>query len=266
MLGTREARDRTEHQNGGQSRERSDAGVRHKSARIRIGRHGGGHLGIELVDATIEPLQKLEAIVAAAGGVRQERERLQLGQAAAGPQGGPEGHALIEGNGMKTVFDHRADADETKAVFEQRAQVARLWIGNPDRGEAIMLEQVEKVPSVAAIGLGLTNDHRADLGSLADDQGMAESLEEVVEPQRVPGAFDAHGDWPRQGRVELFNGIAAVDELPLKELAAACIEHGHLLLARMQIAPHQDHEFGLLSIDAVALGSAETTNYVRPFS
>jgi hypothetical protein len=129
-----------------------------------------------------------------------------------------------------------------------------------------MLEQVEKMSSVTPIGLGLTDDHRADLRGLANDQGVTESLQNGVEPQRVTGALDAHGDRRRQCRIELFNCVADVGQLPLEELTGVCVEHGYLLLPRMQIASHQDHEFGLLSSDAVALGTAETTKHVGPFS
>jgi hypothetical protein len=167
---------------------------------------------------------------------------------------------------MKTVLDHRPDADEAESVLEQGAQVARVRIGNPDGGEAIVLEQIEKMARVTPIGLGLTDDHRADLGGLADDQRVAESLQKGVEPQRVTGALDPHGDRRSQGRIELFNCVADVGQLPLEELTGVGIEHGYLLLPRMQIASHQDHEFGLLSSDAGALGAAETTKYVGPFS
>ena len=80
-----------EHQHGRQGRERTNSGVSHEPARMRISRHDGSDVDVELVDPTIKPLQQLEAIVAPAGRVGQEHQRVQLRQATAGPQRGPRG-------------------------------------------------------------------------------------------------------------------------------------------------------------------------------
>jgi hypothetical protein len=49
-------------------------------------------------------------------------------------------------------------------------------------------------------------------------------------------------------------------------VAAIGVEHCYLLLSRVRIASHQDHELGLLFPDAVGLAPAETTSNVGPFS
>ncbi len=148
-------------------------------------------------------------------GVGQEHEGAELSEAALGPEGGPESQALIEGDGVEAVFDHGADADEPKAVFDEDAQVACGGIGNPDGREALVLKKVEEVAGVAAIRFGLAHDHGPDLGGFADEQGMAESLQERVKPQGVSGAFDADRDRRGQGRVELLDGIAGMSQLLL---------------------------------------------------
>jgi hypothetical protein len=68
------------------------------------------------------------------------------------------------------------------------------------------------------------------------------------------------------GATELFDCVADVRELSFRELAGVCVEHCYLLLSRVRIASHQDHELGLLFRDAVGLGPAETTSNVGPFS
>jgi hypothetical protein len=60
-------------------------------------------------------------------------------------------------------------------MFDERAQVARRWIGNPDEGEAVVLQEVAEVPGVPPIRLGFAHDHRPDLGGLADEERMAQA-------------------------------------------------------------------------------------------
>jgi len=57
-----------------------------------------------------------------------------------------------------------------------------------------------------------------------------------------------------------------VSELLLDELAGAGVEHGDLLLARVQITSDECHDRGLLFRRAVALGLSERSNSARPFS
>jgi hypothetical protein len=183
-----------------------------------------------------------------------------------GPERGPEGQALIEGDGVQAVFDHGADPDEAKAVFDEDTQVARRGIGNPDGGEALVLKKVEEVTGVAAIRLGLAHDHGPDLGGFAYEQGMAQSLQERVKPQRVARTLDADGDRSGQGGVEPLDGIAGVGQLLLDHFARFGVEHCHLLLSCMQIAANENHEIGLHASDVVCLGFAEATNDAVPFS
>src|SRR5262249_33487337 len=155
---------------------------------------------------------------------------------------------------------------EPQAVFDEHAQVTRGGIRNPDGREAVVLKEIEEVPGVAAIGLWFSHDHSSDLGSLADEQGMAQSLQEGVKPQRVPSALDAHSDGRREGGVELLDRIAGVHELLLDNLPGLDVEDGHLLLSCMQIAANENHEIGLHASDVVCLGFAEATNDAVPFS
>ena len=140
------------------------------------------------------------------------------------------------------------------------AQVAGRRIGNPHHGEAVVLQQISEVPGVAEIGLGFAHHHRPDLGGLANDERMAQALQEGVKPQRVPGAFDADGDGGRQRGVEAFDVIADMGQLLVPELARVRVEHSDLLLTRMQIAADENHELSLHLCDVVVLGSTEATN------
>jgi hypothetical protein len=87
-----------------------------------------------------------------------------------------------------------------------------------------MLKKVEDVAGVAAIGLRFSHNHSPDLGSFADQQGMAQSLQECVKPQRVPSAFDAHSDGRRERGVDLLDGIAGVRELLLDNVPGLGVE------------------------------------------
>jgi hypothetical protein len=95
---------------------------------------GGGRrrdLRVELVDTGREPGEQLKTLAAPLGRVRRQGERLQLGKAPLGPQRRAEGDAVVEGDGVQAILDHRAHADEPDAMGDERAQVARGRIGHP---------------------------------------------------------------------------------------------------------------------------------------
>ncbi len=105
----------------------------------------------------------------------------------------------------------------------------------------------------------------ANLRRVPHEHGMTEPLQEGVEPDRIPGALNAdrHGSW--QGGIEVLDGRALMRQLLLEDLAGGGVEHCHLLLPRVQIASHECHGFGLLSVDAV--DCAEGSNSAEgPFS
>jgi hypothetical protein len=70
---------------------------------------------------------------------------------------------------------------------------------------------------------------------------------------------------PEHARTGTSAGRSLVAQLLLEDLAGSGVEHRHLLLPCVQIASHECHGFGLLSVDAVdcaeGINSAE-----RPFS
>jgi len=94
------------------------------------------------------------------------------------------------------------------------------------------------VSSVPPIGLRLADDHGANLRGIADEHGVPETVHERVEPDGVAGAFNAHGDWPGQGAVELLHGAALVDQLTLLRFARLGVECRNLA--------NGSHEAGLL--------------------
>jgi hypothetical protein len=109
-----------------------------------------------------------------------------------------------------------------------------------------MLQQVEQVLGVAAVGLRLAHDHGPDLDGLADEQGVAEALHQFVEPQGVAGTLDADGHRAGQRAVKLLNGISLVEELLLHDFARIRMKDGDLLLPRVQITSDDCHDDGLL--------------------
>src|SRR5215468_10770081 len=72
---------------------------------------------------------------------------------------------------------------------------------------------------VTNIRLRLADDHRADLGGLPNEKGVSQPLQQGMTPQRVAGAFDADGDGGWQRGVELLDGVAGVEKLPVEQLA-----------------------------------------------
>jgi hypothetical protein len=149
---------------------------------------------------------------------------------------------------------------------DERAQVPGVGIRNPDGGEAIVPEEIEQVPSVAAIGLCLTDDHRSDLRRLAHEDGVTEAVHQSMKPLGVPGGLDPDRDGRTQGTIEALHGVALVDELLLENLAGSRVEDGDLLLARVQITSNECHESGLLSGGRVTVPQPNPINSGRPFS
>jgi len=112
-------------------------------------------------------------------------------------------------------------------VRDQGAPIPGVGIGDPHRGEPVVLEQVEQVPGVAPIGLRLAHDHGPDLRRLADQHRVAGLGHEGVKPLGVARRLDPDRHGRRQGAVEPLHGVTFVGELLLDELAAAAREMGH---------------------------------------
>lgn len=122
------------------------------------------------------------------------------------------------------------------------------------------------MPGVAPIGFDLADDHRADLRGLAHQEGVPQALQEGVEPQRITGAFDANGHGWRQRGIEAFDGVAIVGQFLVPELPRIRVQQRDLLLPRVQVTSHQDHESALRWCDVVVLASTEATSDVWLFS
>ncbi len=249
---------------GGQGRQGPDAGVGDEARAIGVGQGRGRDRLVQRPDLGGKAREQLEALIAALGGVRGEREGVQLGQAGLAKELGAAGQAVIQGNGVQAILDHGADADEAHTVREQSAQIAGGGVRHPDGGEAIVAQQIEDMQGVAPIGLRLAHNHGANLRGIADQHRVPKALDEGVKPDGVARALnpDRHGS--RQRRVELFDRTTVVCELALAHLPRTSVQHGHLLHARVQIASHECHGVGPLSGSAVAQG--EHSNSARPFS
>jgi hypothetical protein len=134
---------------------------------------------------------------------------------------------------------------------EQGTQISCRRIRHPDGRPAVVFEQVEQVERVPPVGLRLPHDHGPDLGRVTNEQGVPKLAHQGVKPQRVSGALDRHGDGARQGRIELLDVFPLMAQLDFLHLACFRIQHCHLLLPCMQVATHESHRGGLLTIGAV---------------
>jgi hypothetical protein len=266
VFAVREARDGPENKDRSECGQRTDTGMGQQEARARVGGSTGGDAIVQGVDPSRQPGKQLEIVVAAPCRVRGERQGPQLGKAALGPQGGAECQALIERNRLQAIFNHRPHPDEPNAVSNESAQVTRGRIGDPDGREAIVLEEVEEVPSVAPIRLRLADDHGSDLRRLADEDSMTEPVHQSMKPLGVTGGLDPDRHGRAQGTVEAFHGVAVMDELLFEKLAGARVEDGDLLLPGVQITSNECHESGLLFGGRVTVPQPNPINSGRPFS
>jgi len=119
---------------------------------------------------------------------------------------------------------------------------------------------------VAAIGHGLAHHHGPNLRSLADDQGVAQTLHELVKPQGVASTLDADGHRAGQRAVELLDAVALMDEFLIGHFPGIRVKDGKLLLPGVQITSDECHESGLLLGSRVTVPQPSPINGGRPFS
>jgi hypothetical protein len=149
---------------------------------------------------------------------------------------------------VQAVLDHGADADEPHAVSEDSPQIAGGRNRHPDRGEAIVAQQVEDTEGAAPIGLRLADDHCVNLRGIADAQGVAAARHEGVKPEGVRRTPYADRHRPRP--CDPLDRVPVVSQPVFAQLSRAGIQHGHLLLPGVQIAAPKRHAVGLLSESA----------------
>ena len=185
MLTAGESRHGAEHQHGREGGQRADAGMSHEAAGIGIGGGGSGHMEIKRVDVAVQPLQQLGTVISPRRAWGRSTSACNWARPWRDHERRSEGQPLIQGDGVQAVFDHRPDANESESMFDERAQVAGRRIGNPNHGEAVVLQEIPEMPGVAAIGLGFAHDHRPDLRA-ADEERM---------PRRCRSAWN-HKEYP----------------------------------------------------------------------
>src|SRR4030095_4091435 len=174
MLAVRESVNWSQHKDRRQGGQGPDAGMREQSSRARIRFYGRRELLVELVDAAGDPREQLQAVVTPASGVRRQGQASELGEAPPRPQRRPERQALVEGDRLQTIFNHRPHANQTDAVRDEPPTVPVIRSRHPDRRQAIVLEQVQQMPRVAPIGLRFSDHHGSNLSCLANEDGGAE--------------------------------------------------------------------------------------------
>jgi hypothetical protein len=100
---------------------------------------------------------------------------------------------------------------------------------------------------VTPIGLRLADHHRPDLRGIADDDLVAQPVQQRMKPEGVSGALDTDRDGSRERRVELLDAVAIMHQMPLLDLARGGVEDSHLLIPRVEITADQCHGVALHS-------------------
>jgi len=266
VLAVGESSDWSEDKNCRQRRQRTDAGMGQQQLGARIFVSECRDLVVELINASRQPAEELEAVRSAACGVRGKVEGLELGEPVLGPQLGLERQPVTEGDRLEPILDHGTHANEPNAVRDERAAITCVTIGDPHRWEAIVLEKIEEMTGITPISLCLADNHGPDLCRLPDDDGMAQAVHERVKPLGIAGGLDCDRDGRGQGPVELLNGVAVMGELLLEDFARHCVENGDLLLSRVQITSDECHESGLLLGSRVTVPQPNPINSGGPFT
>ena len=224
------------------------------------------NLLVELVDTAGQPRKQFQTVITAAPGVRLQGEGPEFREATLRPQGRTERQPLVEGDRLQPVLDHRAHANQTDAVRDQSPQVSRLGIRHPDGRKAIVLEQIEKGPSIAPIGFRLPDHHGPNLSRLANEDGVTEAVHEGVKPLGVAGGLDADSHGRPQRSVESLHGITVVHKLLLEDFAGSRVEDCDLLLSRVQITSTSVMRVASCFGGRVAVPQPNPINSGRPFS
>jgi hypothetical protein len=94
---------------------------------------------------------------------------------------------------------------------------------------------------VTPIGLRLADHHRPDLRSIADNDLVAQPVQQRMKPEGISRALDPDRDGPWERRVELLDAAALVRQTPLLDLAGGRVEDSHLLIPRVEITANQCH-------------------------
>jgi hypothetical protein len=149
---------------------------------------------------------------------------------------------------------------------DEGALVADGGIRQPDDGEAVMPEEVQQMSGVTSIGFRLADHHRPDLSGIADDDLVAQPVQQRMKPEGISRALDTDRDGSRQRSVELLDAAALVHQTPLLDLARGGLEDSYLLIPRVEITAHQCHGVALHSRAAATQRRAVSAAAWRPFS
>src|SRR5260370_1212470 len=102
---------------------------------------------------------------------------------------------------------------------EEGALVAHRRIRQPHGGKSVVPEEVQKMSGVTPIGLRLADHHRPDLRGIADDDLVAQPVQQRMKPECVSGAFDTDRDGSWERRVELLDPAALMRQTSRLALA-----------------------------------------------
>src|SRR5438105_1038881 len=126
----------------------------------------------------------------------------------------------------------------------QLPQIALRHGGPPDARKASAHQQIQYVGRVARIRFLLAHHRRPDLCRVPDPELVSQFAEHPLEPARVSGGFNPHSHRTGQRSVKSPRFAALVLQPALDQLAGLVVQHGNLLVARMQITPYNLHVLG----------------------
>jgi hypothetical protein len=241
LFAAREALHGTERQHEGQAHHRTHAGMGHQQLHFLSSLGLSGHCLIQLGDGGIQRSQQLSQILPSPVRPRQQPETLQFCLTASAPQLVASTQTLTQGQGVQLVLHGRPHPHQLIAMRQQLPQVAFPRRRCPNTGKASGRHQVHQVPGVTRIMLLPAYAHSANLGGIAHPQFMMELRQYPFEPVGRGGCFNPHDRPAGQAGIERPCLAVLVREAMLHHLSGLLIQHGNLLIARMQITSDNQH-------------------------
>jgi hypothetical protein len=121
---------------------------------------------------------------------------------------------------LQRVLDSGSQAHPLMTVTEQRAQIALLGRGHPDRWKAILGEQRQQQSRIPPIVLLFACFGSADFRRMTDSAFDAQLFHQLQEPLHRAGRFDPHQNRASESGIKLPQFLAIVLESLLDEFSS----------------------------------------------
>ena len=141
--------------------------MRHQQAHPRILASGFAHGLIQLGDAGVELVQKMQQVFPPPLRPRWQCQLFQPSPPALRPQLPLLVQAFIQGHMLQLVLDPRPHLDQLVTMQHQFAQIALSRTRHPDGGKLIAFQQLEQVLGIARVRLLLAYRQLANARRIA---------------------------------------------------------------------------------------------------